>query len=224
MAAIASINYSLDIAPFTVTKASPPDHASLTETMKTWLTLTQAKIKRIVVQKFTELYPDSSLEDVNEDSYIPTLSADRSYEILKDAKSICKTLNALLASSSIVNDIYTCKDKNNTIQAIIFHDPHINKIEYLLTHPDNLTHPLLEATATPIRGAGTALILALAHQTLKISGTFRLYASSLSSSIGFYGKCGFAHPGNHICLLTQDRIIQLIEEGTPPFNRFKKID
>ena len=75
-------------------------------------------------------------------------------------------------------------DKNP--QSIALYDSKVNKLGYLVTHPDNLKDP---SNKNPVSGGARKIMEYLIKRSIEKGEDLKLH--SFNTSLGFYEKCGF---------------------------------
>jgi hypothetical protein len=115
------------------------------------------------------------------------------------------------------NRVVVCRDGARAIQAIALFEKEKNSLAYLVTHPDNIRHPINENIPTRAQGAGTQIILYLARSALKKNVPLRAVVREDAEL--FYQKLHFDDDSNWgTKILTVEKIKQLIVLKTFPFN------
>lgn len=121
--------------------------------------------------------------------------------------------------------ILVCKDRATMkAQSFALYDKKKNSLLYLVTHPDNIRDRINERLVAKVQGAGTAVILHLAGETVRADG-LPLTLSSVLSAKQFYKKLSFDEGGATVdgkCVrmtLTVEKIRRLITKGIHPFHQ-----
>ncbi|MBY0528558.1 MAG: hypothetical protein K2P51_00005, partial [Rhabdochlamydiaceae bacterium] len=113
--------------------------------------------------------------------------------------------------------VLVCRDRLRSVQAVALFNKKEHSLTYLVTHPDNIRHPINEHISTRAQGAGTQIILYLARLALKRN--MPLWAIIRDDSEPFYQKLHFdddAAFGKKI--LTVEKIKQLVSLKIFPFS------
>ena len=109
-----------------------------------------------------------------------------------------------------------CRDWTSKIQAVATHSKMTNYIHFIVTHPDNIRHPINMTIESRVSGSGSAIIFYLAKMTL--DSKMPLSLCPTKSAINFYKKLGFLSDSAELHFwLSAKKIMELIVSGTSPF-------
>lgn len=169
--------------------------------------------------------PESEIEEVIKTAEEWAVLARKKYaedstsEILKNSKELCENMS-LRKLAIMQESVVICRDVKGVIQAIGIYNkydaPNV-EISELVTHPNNIPHPMNNAILDRVHGAGSAIVLHFARAASK--GGWNLKVMALHGAQVFYEKLQFEHdkPGSMDMTLTVSRIRSLVASKIPPF-------
>lgn len=111
--------------------------------------------------------------------------------IFENSMYICDSISYLIKTpvdehpegSEAWDTILICRDTEETIHAIALFNRSVNKLAYIVTHPNNIHHDINQIQ---VHGAATQIILHLAKKTHSTNSVLRL--KSVESAKPFYSE------------------------------------
>lgn len=151
------------IEPFTVSELNQNEKSSVIKELEKWAISAQEKYEKD---------PDSP--------------------ILKDHRNLCQEMFGVAKSPELSNyAVLVCRDLKGNIQAIAIYDKNDDEVGGIITHPNNIDHPLNKNLPGRMRGAGSAIAIHEMQDCLARNKNLKLVA--LPSAFPFYEKLGFEH-------------------------------
>lgn len=152
------------------------------------------------------------------DEKCESVSESTDITILEESKEICELIQTDLDEDNTAG--LACLDKDGKIQAMASYSKKNNYVSCLITHPNNLTHPINKDIPSKVRNAASTIILHLAFQTQLLSKS-SLKLCAYPSAHRFYEKLQFEHvaPTSWTMELTCEKITRLTMSKTPPFDK-----
>lgn len=113
---------------------------------------------------------------------------DPSTRVFQDSKSVCNMVFDCIKESSGLTTVL-CIDSKARPQAIALFASESYEISWLLSHPNNIKHPINAAIADRVNGAASSIIDYLAKKAARSERPLKV--SSFTTSVPFYQRLGF---------------------------------